>query len=328
MKRRTGTPVTRRLADLQRDAGNQAVAGMLTVQRTSKEQIAQYKQYTTDGDWGRAAWQLATFDAKDIPEQVRNLTGRQMELLTEGARHHGATAVVDAIVGVNKRAAIIGTVRFHVWKHNWAEAAKYLNGMERSDGRRLEEEMIATGLLDPAGLAEIIKRNGNLKLKAGDAITIGGEQFVVYDKVVRTGGTLAWRTNNPGALKSVEPLFGSIGRDEANFLIFPDAATGLRAARDNVKFQLFHNPKLPKNRTLLQVMEQYSPPGEGPNDPVLYANRIADALGVKPDAQVAGFSQPQVDKMVETIVKTETTKTGKELPHDSTDLPRELRDML
>jgi hypothetical protein len=265
-----------------------------------------------------------------VPEHVKGLTPRQLELLTEGARHHGATAtaVVDAVVAANKRAGIIGTVRFHVWKHNWSEAAKYLNGMERSDGRRLEDEMIASGLLDHAGLAEIIKHNRNLKLQAGEAITIGGEQFVVYDKVVRTGGTLAWRTNNPGALKSVEPLFGSVGRDESNFLIFPDAATGLRAARANVKYQLFDNPELPKNRTLLQVMEKYAPPGEGPNDPVVYANKIAAAVGVKPDDPVAGFSKPQVDKMVETIVTTEKTTEGTELAHDSPKLLREMRDLL
>ncbi|MDQ4097530.1 MAG: hypothetical protein M3144_06650 [Actinomycetota bacterium] len=328
MARRAGNGTARRIVDLQRDAGNRAVVSVLSVQRTSTEQIAQYKQYTTDGDWGRAAWQLATFDGKDIPDHVKGLTPRQLELLTEGARHHGAQPIVDAVVTVNKRSAIIGTVRFHVWKHNWAEAAKYLTGMERSDGRRLEDEMMASGLLDHLGLAQIIKHNGNLKLGAGDAITIGTEHYVVYEKVVRWGGTMAWRNNNPGALKSVEPLFGSIGKDQSNFLIFPDAATGLRAARDNVKFQLFKNPKLPKNRTLLQVMESYAPPGEGPNDPVLYANKIAAAVGVKPEDPVAGFTEPQVEKMVETIVRTETTTPGTEKPHDSPDVPREMRDLL
>lgn len=323
-----GSPATRKIQALQRDAGNRAVAALLSVQRTSREQIAQFTQYTKDGDWARAAWQLATFDVPDIAQQLKDLGPGQLEQLTEGARHHGATAVIDAVVGISKRSAIIGTVRFHVWKHDWAEAARYLNGMEHSDARGLEDSMIASGRLDQAGLTEIIKRNGNLKLRTGDAITIGGDHFVVYDRVVRTGGTMAWRNNNPGALKTAEPMFGSIGHDDVPFLIFPDAATGLTAARENVKYHLFNDPKLPKEPTLLQVMEQYAPSGDGKNDPKVYAQKIADALGVTPEASVRKFTPAQVEAMLKTIVTTETTTPGTELAHDSPDLRREMRELL
>jgi hypothetical protein len=188
--------------------------------------------------------------------------------------------------------------------------------------------MIASGRLDQAGLTEIIKRNGNLKLRTGDAITIGGDHFVVYDRVVRTGGTMAWRNNNPGALKTAEPMFGSIGHDDVPFLIFPDAATGLTAARENVKYHLFNDPKLPKEPTLLQVMEQYAPSGDGKNDPKVYAQKIADALGVTPEASVRKFTPAQVEAMLKTIVTTETTTPGTELAHDSPDLRREMRELL
>ncbi|EOD69675.1 hypothetical protein [Amycolatopsis vancoresmycina] len=326
--RHEGTPAVRRIQALQRHAGNQAVAGLLAVQRAGKEDEAQFKQYAKDGDWARAAWQLANSDAKDnLAALVRTLDPAQLANLTEGARHHGATAVVDAVVAVNRRAAIIGTVRFHVWRHDWAEAARYLNGMEHTDGRRLEDSLLASGLLDHAGLIEIIKLNKNLKLRAGDAITLAGKQFIVYESTVRFDGTLAWRTNNPGALRRDEPLSGSIGHDERLFLIFPDAETGRKAARENLRFQLFHNPNLGEDPTLLEVMEAYAPAADG-NQPDVYAQKIADALHVTPQAKARRFSTPQMETMLNTIIGTETTTEGTERPHDSPDLPRDLLGLL
>ena len=75
-------------------------------------------------------------------------------------------------------------------------------------------------------------------------------------------------------------------------------------------------------------MEQYAPKGDGKNDPVLYAQKIADALGVTPAAPVRKFTPGQVTKMLDTIVSTEKTEPGTELPHDSPKLPREIRDLL
>ncbi|WP_146060414.1 hypothetical protein [Amycolatopsis sp. CA-128772] len=326
--RHDGTPAVRRIQALQRHAGNQAVAGLLAVQRTGQEDVAQFKQYVKDGDWARAAWQLANSDAKDsLTALVRSLTPAQLANLTEGARHHGATTVVDAVVAVNRRAAIIGTVRFNVWRHDWAEAARYLNGMEHTDGRRLEDSMLASGLLDHAGLIEIIKLNKNLKLRAGDAITLAGKQFIVYEATVRFDGTLAWRTNNPGALRKDEPLSGSIGHDERLFLIFPDEATGRKAARENLRFQLFHNPDLGEDPTLLEVMEAYAPATDG-NKPDVYAQKIADALHVTPQAKARRFTSAQTETMLNTIMGTETTTEGTEKPHDSKDLPRDLLGLL
>jgi hypothetical protein len=67
--------------------------------------------------------------------------------------------------------------------------------------------------------------------KAGVAGTApDGSRFVVYRRHIRVGGTRAWRTSNPGNLKTgaFARANGAVGRD-GQYAIFPDELTGMRA---------------------------------------------------------------------------------------------------
>ena len=131
-----------------RDAiGNRAFATWIARQ-PSAETRAEIDRLIREGDWFRAAQALSPLPAADIEPIVSGIDSPKRQYLVEGARHGqgvwDADKVISAVDKVAHRDAVIGSVRFFVWKHMWKEAGVYLCGLSNEDIRRVAKQLALT----------------------------------------------------------------------------------------------------------------------------------------------------------------------------------------
>lgn len=137
---------------LQRLAGNHATEQwikhgwqpVIARQQAVLSPAAEADQHIGQGDWSRAARSLAQLvqsDPESIKARVSRLSSAQRQYLVEGARHIEASDLITMTDGIDHRAAIIGSVRFYVWKHIWSKAGEYLCGLNDSDIRRVATQL-------------------------------------------------------------------------------------------------------------------------------------------------------------------------------------------
>lgn len=69
------------------------------------------------------------------------MSSTQRQYLVEGASHSQLDTLVTAVDGIDHRAAVIGRVRFYIWKHLWAEAGNYMCGLNDPDIRRVVAQL-------------------------------------------------------------------------------------------------------------------------------------------------------------------------------------------
>ena len=111
-----------------------------------------------------------------------------------------------------------------------------------------------------------------------------GQDFVVYEKEIRVGGTRTWRNINPGNFDKAADHPKNIGNDantkaaqisKRAFLIFPDTATGKQELVDSIKAH--------GTSTIRSFITVHAPPSE--NDTEKYIREVvgymnnADAIG-------------------------------------------------
>lgn len=332
-RRPQGQPVARDrvyapLEVLQRKVGNRAVQGLLALQRVpTAQQGAEFDGYLKDHDWGRAAWVLDEWQPGDIAARVARLSKAQLESLNEGAWHGGKGKVDAAVRARDLGAAIRGALRVLVWGKRWGEAARQLADLGRRPALDHVRKLADQGVITGAELRQLVGLAPGVRLRPGDALTLRGTTYAVYDSTVRFEGEPAWRYHNPGALKRPSPdvsAWGYTDNDPAGFLVFPDVDKGQFAAMENLKFQARKHG----SRSILDTMRNYA--NMPTDDPVAYADKIVKALGppVTFDTPFGGLTSAQLETVKATIFDTEKGKAGKEVPHDSAELPAEIRDLL
>ena len=113
----------------------------------------------------------------------------------------------------------------------------------------------------------------------------------------RSGGTRAWRNNNPGNLESGPGSIGSDGR----FAVFPDEATGSQAMESLLRDKY-------GNSSINQMVYKYAPPGE--NDSAGYAGSVADAAGVPKSTKINSLSDSQFTGLVNGMKRIEGWRVG------------------
>lgn len=157
--------------------------------------------------------------------------------------------------------------------------------------------------------------------------------FVVYaDQIVRGqphmrnhGGSYAWINNNPGNITGVSggPDFGQFpGKfNWHRFLIFPDWDTGLDAIA-----QFLRGPNY-VNLSLTDAFAKYAPASDG-NDPVRYANDVADALGLPASTTIGELDDDQMVAVQNKISDIEGAIPGDTFAYDAPELPEELTALL
>ncbi len=122
----------------------------------------------------------------------------------------------------------------------------------------------------------------------------------------RSGGTRAWRNNNPGCLRFSDftQNNGAIGH-AGGFAVFPDEDTGMRAI-----FALLRSDKY-SAKTIASAMHSYAPPFE--NDTHAYNRYVQRMTGLAPNLILGSLSDEQIKGLTLAIRRVEGWRIGTEV---------------
>jgi hypothetical protein len=135
------------------------------------------------------------------------------------------------------------------------------------------------------GIVEIVRADGSIE--------------------IRTGGTPAWRNNNPGNIRFLGTFarnHGAIGRDDNGFAIFPDEATGEAALKSEMKETGY------ASKTIDQFVARRSPPEE--NDTPHIQAMVRAFSGLPGNAIVGQLNDDQLGRLSAAIRRTEGWRVG------------------
>lgn len=133
---------------------------------------------------------------------------------------------------------------------------------------------------------KFIKASYNENLKTVEYVADNG------DRLLRKGGTIAWRFNNPGNLRPGPKYKLHIGQGHTAsgvFLIFPTPEAG----REEKKGLLLRKYK---ENSISQMLYTYAPPSE--NDTEGYINSVCKKTGFSRDRVVGQFSDDEMKKLM------------------------------
>lgn len=124
---------------------------------------------------------------------------------------------------------------------------------------------------------------------------------------MKIGGSRSSRNNNPGNIKYSDKAvsFGAIGRDDGNFAIFPDEATGMAASIANLK-----SPNYQK-LTLAAAVARWAPPSE--NDTAAYQNIMARRTGIPLNTPMSSLTDAQLARVASVIREHEGWEPSREV---------------
>lgn len=147
-----------------------------------------------------------------------------------------------------------------------------------------------------------------------DTIYISADGYVI----MKQGGTVAWRNNNPGNITNDNLEIGRSGpkmnSGKAKFAVFASEQDGEMAL-----FKLLRGPNY-RDRSIESTMNRYAPK-EDNNDPVSYANTIVGAIKkvlptdkngkpVGKETLLRNLTDDQIKKMMNAIKQKEGWKEG------------------
>ena len=121
----------------------------------------------------------------------------------------------------------------------------------------------------------------------------------------RSGGTRAWRNNNPGCLRYSEftAANGAIGT-AGGFAVFPDEQTGMRAICALLKSDGY------RNLTISQAIFKYAPPHE--NNTENYKATLRRLTGLQITTKLRDLTDEQISRVAAAIKIIEGWRIGKE----------------
>ena len=139
-----------------------------------------------------------------------------------------------------------------------------------------------------------------------------GKGYVIYvkkdgTKIKRSGGSVAWRNNNPGNIinskfTSENGAVGSAGR----FAVFPNEETGLQATIKLLRSKNYVNLEL------RQVYNRWAPEGDGDNNPSAYANYVSKHSGVPLNKKIYELNNDEIMRVARAMQKFEGWSVGTE----------------
>jgi len=142
--------------------------------------------------------------------------------------------------------------------------------------------------------------------------TIDKKSDILYimntgDTICRSGGSRAWRNNNPGCL--VYSKFtrekGALGKG-GKFAVFPSEQTGRAALADLLRGDGY------KNLSIERAIIKYAPPYE--NDVARYKQRLRKMTGLPLNKRLGDLNSEEMEKVVSAICVIEGWRTG-EIEH-------------
>ncbi|MFS2018414.1 hypothetical protein ACEN88_17790 [Massilia sp. CT11-108] len=138
----------------------------------------------------------------------------------------------------------------------------------------------------------------------------GEKNSVIYvcadgTEFLRSGGTRAWRNNNPGNLVAAEKSGLSIGRG-GSFAAFASQEDGFAALEYSLK-NFYSDIKLDK------VFKKYAPATDH-NDPEQYAATVRKMTGLDAARTIGSLTKEELDEFKLAIMRVEGWKEGKTEP--------------
>jgi hypothetical protein len=138
----------------------------------------------------------------------------------------------------------------------------------------------------------------------------GGRQRTIYidgkDRLVKIGGTPAWRNNNPGNLRPGphSRIHGSIG-SVGGFAVFPTEEIGTQA-----RIRLLKGSRY-RDKTISDAVNTYAPKRDG-NDPERYKRQITKFSGLTRSRVLKELSNLEFSALVAAMKRVEGSKPGRE----------------
>lgn len=147
--------------------------------------------------------------------------------------------------------------------------------------------------------------NGGNRIYSGVQSVGATRHYIRHDGTLetRTGGSRAWRNNNPGNLEygALAKKHGAIGHD-GRFAIFPSKEAG-----DNARRDLIFRGKNYKNLNLFQAIKRYAPASE--NNTNFYYQAVKSAVGS--NKQMKDYTPQEQQKIIDAMNRVEGNKAGK-----------------
>lgn len=122
----------------------------------------------------------------------------------------------------------------------------------------------------------------------------------------RSGGTRAWRNNNPGCLRysNFTIAHGAIG-EAGGFAVFPNEEIGMKAIGTLLKSDKY------RHLTIAQAISKYAPPHE--NNTANYNLYLSKLTGLPVSKKISELNESQITKVVEAIRIVEGWRPGHEI---------------
>lgn len=136
--------------------------------------------------------------------------------------------------------------------------------------------------------------------KAADQVPSQWRRFVAYDHVVKVGGSLAWRANNPGNLRDAPTKISRVKGASGKFAVFASMDEG-RAAQKALYLGKYGE------QTVKEAVNKLTPSFE--NNTERYLAQLK-AHGVKLDGTV----KSQIDPLMSAVKESEGVIAGIEVP--------------
>lgn len=126
-------------------------------------------------------------------------------------------------------------------------------------------------------------------------------------KIKRVGGTISWRNNNPGNIRtsSFTKKNGEIGQ-AGGFAVFPSLEMGMNAIKKLLRAKSYNN------LTIEKAISRYAPNGDGNNNEKVYQKRLEQLTGLNINLVISSLSNEQLDKVANAIKIIEGYNIGKE----------------
>ena len=135
------------------------------------------------------------------------------------------------------------------------------------------------------------------------AQTATNKRYIAYETVVKVGGSIAWRANNPGNLRRAPTKIGTVPGAVGEFAVFATMEDG-RTAQRALYLRTYGA------MTVRDAVPKLTPP-EDQNDTPAYLEKLEKA-GIDLDKDM----KSQIDELMSAIEKNEGMKRGTEVPRN------------
>jgi hypothetical protein len=178
---------------------------------------------------------------------------------------------------------------------------------EQGGARLQRQEKPGTPAVPKLAITGVIAAGGELAPEtilavnaAAPKVPAQWRRFVAYEGVVKVGGSLAWRANNPGNLRGAPTQIATVPGASGSFAVFATLDDG-RAAQRALYLSVYGD------QTVRVAVTSLTPPNE--NDTAKYLKRL-EAAGVKLDSTM----RSQIDVLMPAVQANEGLIEGLVVP--------------